>query len=592
MADYLIGLAVGPVQGFIAAARRTRDLWFGSQILSEISKAAARQLESDQCELIFPAPQDKGDLQPRSDLNVGNKLMVKATTNEPLRIVNAAKLAARAHWEEQADEARNKLKAGSVRDDIWKAQLNDVVELYGAWVKIGPEGYGTARKRLEQLMGARKATRNFAQTATSFNQLPGYGLPKSSLDAARETVLTEDLMKDKRFRTDRRKLGLSAGEQLDCPGLVKRLGGEPEQFPPVTRIALEAWLRNIPARELAGVNDAYEKLVSPQLATRVRDKTKRFAKLPFDGQLLYPSRIEAVTQAVKHESGEEETDSLKALDELKSPVSRLHSQYGEPTPYFAVLVADGDKMGAFIDDHDTESNHINITRALAGFATQARELVENHQGASVYTGGDDVLGLLPVHTAVACARALHDEFASSMQQLGIISESLPSLSVGLGLGHVLTPFARLLDLGRRAEKLAKEGSEGTDKDHKRKALALIVGVRSGAEIAVRGQWNQGLDGRLLEWMALYRQDKISDKTPYDLRLALGRVEWAKARPDYKKIAAQEVERVLTKKRAESGTKELGKKEVELITQAIKKVELEPLVSELLVARWLSEKAKE
>jgi CRISPR-associated protein Cmr2 len=71
--------------------------------------------------------------------------------------------------------------------------------------------------------------------------------------------------------------------------------------------------------------------------------------------------------------------------------------------------------------------------------------------------------LLPVHTAVACARALHGEFASSMQQLGIISESLPSLSVGLGLGHVLNPFGRLLDLGRRAEKLAKEGQEGTDK---------------------------------------------------------------------------------------------------------------------------------
>jgi hypothetical protein len=121
---------------------------------------------------------------------------------------------------------------------------------------------------------------------------------------------------------------------------------------------------------------------------------------------------------------------------------------------------------------------------------------------------------------------------------------------------------------------------------------LIVGVRSGAEIAVRGQWDEGLDERLLKWMSLYREDKLSDKTPYDLRLALGRVEWAKARPNFAEIAAQEAARVLTKKRAESGTKELGKEEVGLITQAIEKVGFEPLVSELLVARWLSEKAKE
>ena len=39
--NHLLQIAIGPVQEFIAAARRTRDLWFGSYLLSEISKAAA-----------------------------------------------------------------------------------------------------------------------------------------------------------------------------------------------------------------------------------------------------------------------------------------------------------------------------------------------------------------------------------------------------------------------------------------------------------------------------------------------------------------------------------------------------------------------
>ena len=40
----LLEIAVGPVQDFIAAARRCRDLWYGSHLLSELSKAAALAL--------------------------------------------------------------------------------------------------------------------------------------------------------------------------------------------------------------------------------------------------------------------------------------------------------------------------------------------------------------------------------------------------------------------------------------------------------------------------------------------------------------------------------------------------------------------
>ena len=36
---YLVNIAIGPVQEFIASARRSRDMWFGSWLLSELSKA-------------------------------------------------------------------------------------------------------------------------------------------------------------------------------------------------------------------------------------------------------------------------------------------------------------------------------------------------------------------------------------------------------------------------------------------------------------------------------------------------------------------------------------------------------------------------
>ncbi len=41
---FLFIATIGPVQPFIASARRTRDLYVGSTLLSELSKAAAKEI--------------------------------------------------------------------------------------------------------------------------------------------------------------------------------------------------------------------------------------------------------------------------------------------------------------------------------------------------------------------------------------------------------------------------------------------------------------------------------------------------------------------------------------------------------------------
>ena len=47
MTWHLFVISIGSVQDFIAAARRTRDLWIGSHLLSEISKAAAKAIAEE-----------------------------------------------------------------------------------------------------------------------------------------------------------------------------------------------------------------------------------------------------------------------------------------------------------------------------------------------------------------------------------------------------------------------------------------------------------------------------------------------------------------------------------------------------------------
>ena len=84
--SHLLVISVGPVQEFIAAARRTRDLWFGSRLLSEISRAVAKSVESQGGKLIFPASLDAE--------NVANVILAELPAGEPKDIAAKAKNAA------------------------------------------------------------------------------------------------------------------------------------------------------------------------------------------------------------------------------------------------------------------------------------------------------------------------------------------------------------------------------------------------------------------------------------------------------------------------------------------------------------------
>lgn len=573
----LLGISIGPVQGFIAAARRTRDLWFGSHLLSEIGKAASRELLALGGELIFPAPLSPAELEPDSPLNVGNKLL--ARVSRPDEAARRAVAEARRYWREVlAAEARQRAGEGVIREALWNRQIDDVLELYCAWVPLSDD-YRADRARLERLLGARKSSRDFAQSATAFDQTPGFGVPKSSLDAARESVL-----QDRIGAARRRRLGIAQGEQLDCPGLVKRLGGNPEQFAPVTRVALETWLHRNPDADLAHFNALSEPLPALGLCTRVG--SPRYGRLPFDGALLYPGRIEAALAALDAE----ESEAASVLARLEPERERLHRRHGHPTPYFAVLVADGDRMGAFIDAQHSIEAHQRFTAELSRFAATARTIVESglHRGACVYSGGDDVLALLPLHSAVACARALKDAFVEHMARCGGHGAEAPSLSVGLGIGHVMTPFGELLSLGRKAEKLAKDGLPGTAPQGQRNALAILAGIRSGAEIAVRGQWHERLDERLDRWIRRFGDRTLSGKTPYDLRAGLADFDWARERGAAGlDLIVAETRRILGKKRGGDGH-EIDTSIVDDIETALRAQQhWQPVVNELLIARWLS-----
>ena len=107
MPRHLLLVDIGPVQTFIAQARRTRDLWLGSALLSSVSRAAAEAiLATAGAVLIFPAVE--GDKVPDG---IANKILA-LVQGEPGEVARAAREAARKHladrWDMISKEGRVK----------------------------------------------------------------------------------------------------------------------------------------------------------------------------------------------------------------------------------------------------------------------------------------------------------------------------------------------------------------------------------------------------------------------------------------------------------------------------------------------------
>jgi CRISPR-associated protein Cmr2 len=589
MPRYLITLSLGPVQTLIEAARRTRDLWCGSWLLSEAARAAARVLhEASPGGLIFPCPDDPAtELRPQQapgdSANIANILraVVDAADEAAIRaLCERAKAAASARLADLGEAARSDLKAG-LRTDLWAAQIGDLLETYAAWTLI-PEtldSYALASDRLGATMAARKATRDFAPA----RPLASPGLPKSSLDGAFETVLPEHWHETHRAR---RQLGLSRGEQLDALGVIKRLAGDPEQFTAYSRIAADPWIRTLSGGEQQALCVDYERLV-PGLATRVRGNQGIYAALPYDAQLLYDFRLDNALTA-KGEDAPDETERA-ALRALRSILKGLAKERGTPVPYAVILKADGDRMGALLSQARTAAQSRDISCALHKFASGVRGVVRDHHGHAIYAGGDDVLALLPLPDGLPCAQVLADAFRDTLapvaRALDLKTEDAPTLSVGLGIGHLMEPLGRLRARAAEAERRAKGDEEKTP----RNALAIILGVRSGAEIAWRANWTDqtALDA-LQTFTAAYRDRRLPSRVAYDLRATDRRLAWLRdGDPQARGMREAEVARILDRARTEGGFEPLDATTRSLILKRAKAEPLDILADTLILARWLS-----
>lgn len=309
------------------------------------------------------------------------------------------------------------------------------------------------------------------------------------------------------------------GEQLCALSIVKRFAEadavlqdkEKQRFPSTSSVAAAdfrlAVLQNWEAlqREVEAWITAVSDLKLPVYKTKepipcldkeaTNEKMRHFLK--HDGDYLYPDFY--TEPRILEALGEDKQSKLKSEQKkaMREATQALQALLGAcreqgvvpPSPYYALLKMDGDRMGATLSEKiDSIDKHRVFSRRLADFAQHDVTRIVEHEapGALVYAGGDDVLALLPVSVALAVAEKLRSAFAEKLSDRAANGWGELHASTGLVFVHHQAPLQTAVRQAETMEKIAK-GKNG----YGRNAIAIRLLRRSGEPHEMGSKWEVG-----------------------------------------------------------------------------------------------------
>lgn len=567
----LLLFSFGPVQPFIAAARKTADLWAGSVLLSHLARQALQPVceECGEGAVIFPALDGSTDASD-TDVSFPNRFVARVPEEGAEALAHQADRAVHKALQQQVDVALDRVgisEADGAPYEMAQRQADRFLETYWSILPL-QEGDSHARRyqRLEQQLGARKALRDFRP----LNE-PGYRcdlMPDLAALVPRQDARPGAVRAFWREKAKGQpKSRLRDGEELSAVALAKRYypefrnetatAAETEAFPSTSSLAtadfkadiLQALCHNESNPALREAVTAYESAMEPLLGPAGAKE----APLPALDDLAEAAGIDLFHRiggdwlfSETFDRFDEEESSLHAkTDRARNAASDLIQAaraegMGAPSRYYALLLLDGDNMGKWLSgdqapDGQTvnEAYHRAVSRALGRFAGHhvPRIVEQEYRGRLVYSGGDDVLAFVSLHDALPMARHLRAAFSGDLDDTGAIAWGQErafttdpqaddpvlghkaSASASLVMAHHMQPLDQVLDRARTTETFAKDGL-GRD------ALACAIMKRSGEQVRAGGHW-QSDDVDLVEVLRQYatfiRDGTVSTGYLYNIR---------------------------------------------------------------------------
>ncbi|MCX7094132.1 MAG: type III-B CRISPR-associated protein Cas10/Cmr2 [Methylobacter sp.] len=523
---------LGPVQSFVAQARRTRDFWAGSFLLSWLSAVAMVAVKKQGGEIIFPKVSDeylvwlekKGLGDPPQQGCIPNRFkggLAKVPGNfDPQLVADSIQDA----WKALADKVWLQdladLDKGSETGKIWDRQVRHFWEI--SWAL-------TDNVEESNILDRRKNWRSYlppdeagvkCMMMDGWQELSGVNSPNS--DKLGEfwsgviqkggTAIKTDFRVQENDKDDaadnkdkhkyeylcaiafikRRFVHCFKGLKSEMPGGWYLQGwAVNSSVPSVAYMAAAPWLAQVlehaPEQELQIFHDKAKKLTGryPEYSTRlscfenIRQTKLQRDSQNLDGNVFFDAALGNKNIFPNQNLAKEVKD---ALGKLYKSVTALN--IAPVSPFYAVLMMDGDSLGKHMSD---VNNQENISKGLEEFTNGVQTIVEQHSGFLIYAGGDDVLALLPLEYALNCAKALRNHYLRCFADYPRINTTL---SGAIEYAHINMPLGKVLgDAHQLLDHVAKDYS-GRD------------------SIAVR-VWKPG--GRHLQWAMPWEKAIVDDK---------------------------------------------------------------------------------
>lgn len=477
---HILHFSLGPVQGFIGTARRTRDLWAGSFLLSWLSAVAMVEVRK-KGEILFPSTDDDplvGRLENRSKEEprigtVPNRF--KADVPKDF-LPQDCELAVRAAWQRLANAVwteflgNHPTRRHETRE-IWDRQVWNFWEI--SWVKgerDRNDGAWLEQRKTWRIDDRLEEGGDHCTLMGDWQEISGYVRARER--AAQDTFWSnlrdckfwdndEDKNDDKKKQQNGKKLLLDIveGERLCAIALIKRLfprltkqgrervfGWDPcgkggGNWPSTGHIAAAHWIKRAHEVEKGAcctyarhVRATFDPIHFAEQATPIsclkvlRDAVDRLDRdwVGLDANFFDPNDLNnrrAMPLLDKKTRQPIEQPSAKEHAQLR------HVLIGEYKALIAKLCKAepdlGEPAGYFallrMDGDDVGKlldtlGADKVSPALARFSNDVPDLVNNNNGVLVYAGGDDVLALFPIEDALAAARELRGAYLKAWNQ--------------------------------------------------------------------------------------------------------------------------------------------------------------------------------
>ncbi|WP_341325696.1 type III-B CRISPR-associated protein Cas10/Cmr2 [Methylotuvimicrobium sp. KM2] len=530
---------LGPVQGFVAQARRTRDFWAGSFLLSWLSAVAMRAVIQQQGEIIFPKAdqnylnwlegKDKDkDTSPQQGC-VPNRFkggLARVPADfQPQQVVDSIQQAWMALgecvWHNDLAACSEQTRA------IWQRQVQHFWEISWAlsadvnesnlldrrknWRSyLPPEETGVKCMMMDgwqELSGI--ASPNSKDLARFWRALRQNGQRGMGSDLREHEYLCAIALIKRRFARYFHEL------TVPMPGGWRLSGWSVNPaVPSVAYMAAAPWLAKVldqaPESALRDFHDAAKQLTASygEYATDLQCINNILDKYPERKLLWYTKNLDGNVFFEAALDNENIYANQTLAQQTKKKLNALRRSLPETiesvSPFYAVLMMDGDSLGSHMSDVNKQQH---ISDGLNQFTQGVPEIVEENSGFLVYAGGDDVLALLPLEFALKCAQALRSHYLTCFAAWPDINTTL---SGAIEYAHIRMPLGKVLsDAHQLLDDIAKEHT-GRD------AIAVRVWKPGGQHLQWAMPWEKALnkDGEVIMQTLADDFAKDQQKTPF------------------------------------------------------------------------------